>query len=66
MGLKSIKELYVYNPYMAPYIWQPVAYMYAAWWTWVKNYDGEIYGGGFWWQPVHARIWIEQDLKKKM
>jgi hypothetical protein len=33
----------------APYIWLPVAYTYAAWWPWVKNYDGEIYGGGFWW-----------------
>ena len=50
----------------APYIFLPVAYTYAAWWPWVKNYEGEIYGGGFWWQPVHARIWIDQDLKKKM
>ena len=50
----------------APYIFLPVAYTYAAWWPWVKNYDGEIYAGGFWWAPVHARIWIDQDLKKKM
>ena len=50
----------------APYIFLPVAYTYAAWWPWVKNFEGEIYGGGFWWQPVHARIWIDQDLKKKM
>ena len=50
----------------APYIWLPTAYTYAAWWPWVKNYEGEIYGGGFRWAPVHARMWIDQDLKKKM
>ncbi len=50
----------------APYIWLPTPYSHAAWWPWVKNYDGEIYGGGFRWGPVHARIWIDQDLKKKM
>jgi hypothetical protein len=31
-----------------------------------QEYGGEIYGGGLWWQPVHSRICIDQDLKKKM
>ena len=50
----------------APYIFLPVAYTYAGWWPWVKNYAGEIYAGGFWWSPIHARMWIDQDMKKKM
>lgn len=50
----------------APYLWLPTACTYAAWWPWVKNYEGEIYGGGFWWAPVCARIGVDQDLKKKM
>ena len=50
----------------APYIWLPVPYTYGAWWPWVKGYAGEVYAGGFWWSPIHARVWIDQDLKKKM
>ncbi len=50
----------------APYIFLPTPYTYAAWWPWVKNYAGEIYAGGFWWGPVYARIWVDQELKKKM
>ena len=50
----------------APYIWLPTSYTYAAWWPWVKNYAGEIYAGGFWWGPIYARIWVDQELKKKM
>lgn len=50
----------------APYIFLPTGHTYAAWWPWVKNYAGEIYGGGFWWGPVYARIWVDQEMKKKM
>ena len=63
---KMVRELTREILDKAPYIWLPTAYTYAAWWPWVKNYDGEIYGGSFWWAPVHARIWVDQDLKKKM
>ena len=50
----------------APYIWLPTAYVYTAWWPWVKNYDGELRVGSERPGPIHARIWIDQELKKKM
>ena len=31
-----------------------------------KNYGGEMFVGGGRFAPIHARIWIDQDLKKKM
>ena len=50
----------------APYIWLPIPYLYSAWWPWVKNYDGELRVGAVKPGPVYARIWIDQELKKKM
>ncbi len=50
----------------APYIWLPVPYLYTAWWPWVKNYGGELRAGAERPGPIHARIWVDQDLKKKM
>jgi peptide/nickel transport system substrate-binding protein len=50
----------------APYIWLPVQHLYTAWWPWVKNYDGELRVGAVKPGPVYARIWIDQELKKKM
>jgi peptide/nickel transport system substrate-binding protein len=50
----------------APYIWLPVGYFYTAWWPWVKNYGGELRAGSERPGPIHARIWIDQDLKKKL
>lgn len=50
----------------APYIWLPVGYFYTAWWPWVKNYGGELRVGSERPGPIHARIWIDQDLKKKL
>lgn len=50
----------------APTIWMPSPYRYTAWWPWVKNYGGELYVGAGRMAPIHARIWIDQDLKKKM
>jgi peptide/nickel transport system substrate-binding protein len=50
----------------APYIWLPIQYRYTAWWPWVKNYDGELRVGAVKPGPVYARIWIDQELKKKM
>jgi peptide/nickel transport system substrate-binding protein len=50
----------------APYIWLPGQYIYTAWWPWVKNYDGELRVGAVKPGPVYARIWIDQELKKKM
>lgn len=50
----------------APYVYLPTPYIYRAWWPWVKNYDGELRAGAVKPGPVYARIWIDQDLKKKM
>ena len=50
----------------APYIWLPVPYYYTAWWPWVKNYDGELRVGAAKPGPVYARLWIDQEMKKKL
>lgn len=50
----------------APYIWLPVGHVYTAWWPWVKNYDGELRVGSERPGPIHARMWVDQEMKKKM
>ena len=50
----------------APYIWLPAPYIYTAWWPWVKNYGGELRAGAVRPGPIYARIWIDQEMKKKM
>jgi peptide/nickel transport system substrate-binding protein len=50
----------------APHIWLPTPYRYTAWWPWVKNYNGELRAGAERPGPIHARIWVDQELKKKM
>ncbi len=50
----------------APYIWLPTPYIYTAWWPWVKNYGGELRAGAVRPGPIYARLWVDQELKKKM
>lgn len=50
----------------APYVWLPIPYVYTAWWPWVKNYNGELRAGAERPGPIHARMWLDQDMKKKM
>ena len=50
----------------APYIWLPTQYTYSAWWPWVQNYGGELRAGAARPGPIHARLWIDHELKKKM
>ena len=50
----------------APYIWLPTPYIFTAWWPWVKNYGGELRAGAVRPGPIYARIWIDQDMKKKL
>src|SRR5262245_1031070 len=38
----------------APYVWLPTAYVYSAWWPWVKNYDGELRVGAMRPGPIYA------------
>ena len=49
----------------APHIFLPAPYVYTAWWPWVKNYGGELRAGADRPGPIHARVWVDQDLKKK-
>jgi peptide/nickel transport system substrate-binding protein len=62
----EMRKLGVYCLDQAPAIWLPGPYTYAVWWPWVKNYYGEIRVGAHRSGPILARIWIDQDLKKKM
>jgi peptide/nickel transport system substrate-binding protein len=50
----------------APHIWMPTVKAYTVWWPWVKNYDGEHTAGAVRPWPIYSRVWIDQDLKKKM
>ena len=50
----------------APYVWLPTPYIYTAWWPWVKNYGGELRAGAVRPGPIYARLWVDQELKKKM
>ena len=63
---KLIKELTREILDKAPYIWLPTPYVYTAWWPWVKNYGGELRAGAVRPGPIYARLWIDQDLKKKL
>jgi peptide/nickel transport system substrate-binding protein len=65
-GFAKMKELSVYAMDKAPAIWLPGGYGYVAYWPWVKNYHGEIRVGAWRPGPIFARIWIDEDLKKKM
>jgi peptide/nickel transport system substrate-binding protein len=65
-GFEVMKKLAVYALEQAPAIILPTSYVYAAWWPWVKNYHGELCVGAHRSAPVIARIWIDQELKKKM
>jgi peptide/nickel transport system substrate-binding protein len=61
-----MKKLAVHCVDQAPAIWLPGPYAYTTWWPWVKNYYGELRVGAWRPGPIFARIWIDQDLKKKM
>jgi len=50
----------------APHIWLPTPYQYTAWWPWVKNYGGELRAGAERPGPIHARVWVDQQLKKEL
>ncbi len=50
----------------APHIFLPAPYAYSAWWPWVKNYGGELRAGADRPGPIHARIWVDQEMKAKM
>ena len=63
---KMLREMTTEIVDKAPYIWLPIPYNYAAWWPWVKNYEGELRAGAVRPAPIYARIWVDQEMKKKM
>lgn len=63
---ERFKKLNVYMLEKAPAVWLPGGYVYAAWWPWVKNYYGEQRVGCINHGAILSRIWIDQELKKKM
>lgn len=64
--IKLIDEMTTEIIDKAPYIWLPTQYIYTAWWPWVKGYSGDLRAGAVRPGPVYARMWVDQDLKKKM
>ena len=64
--IKMLREMTVEILDLAPYIWLPTPYVYTAWWPWVKNYAGELRAGSVRPGPIYARMWVDQELKKKM
>ncbi|MBI4765361.1 MAG: ABC transporter substrate-binding protein [Deltaproteobacteria bacterium] len=62
----ELKKLIVFIIEQAPAIILPQRYVYTAWWPWVKNYYGEQRVGQQRSGPIWARVWIDQELKKKM
>ncbi|MEW6184402.1 MAG: ABC transporter substrate-binding protein [Thermodesulfobacteriota bacterium] len=62
----EIKKLSVYIMEKVPCIILPTSYRYSAWWPWVKNYYGEIRVGAHRSAPIITRIWIDEEMKKKM
>jgi peptide/nickel transport system substrate-binding protein len=65
-ALEVMKKLAVYALEQAPCIILPTSYTYTAWWPWVKNYYGEVRVGAHRAAPIVSRIWIDQEMKKKM
>jgi peptide/nickel transport system substrate-binding protein len=64
--IKMIDEMTTEIVDKAPYIWLPTRYNFTAWWPWVKGYEGELRAGAARPGPIYARMWIDQDRKKKM
>jgi len=63
---KLLKELNVYIIEQCPYIILPNAYFFSYAWPWVKNWYGELNANVRSPGQIHARVWIDRDLKYKM
>ena len=63
---QMLREMTVEILDKAPYLWLPTPYVFSAWWPWVQNYEAELRAGAERPGPIYARIWIDQEMKKKM
>jgi peptide/nickel transport system substrate-binding protein len=64
--MEIMKKLAVYALDQPPCILLPTSYYYQGWWPWLKNFYGESFVGAQRYGPIWARVWIDQELKKKM
>lgn len=64
--IASVRDLTAMMLDEVPYVWLPTPYVYTAWWPWVQNYGGELRAGAVRPGPIYARIWIDQEMKRKM
>jgi peptide/nickel transport system substrate-binding protein len=65
-AMETLKKLGVYALEQVPAVIIPTSYNYFAWWPWVQNFYGESNVGAQRIGPVTARVWIDQEMKKKM
>ena len=65
-SVEIMEKLAVYALEQAPAVVIPTSYFYVSWWPWVKNYYGELCAGAQRGAPIFARLWIDQEMKKKM
>jgi peptide/nickel transport system substrate-binding protein len=65
-AMEILKKLGVYALEQAPAVIIPTSYNYYAWWPWVQNYYGESNIGAQRFGSISARIWIDQEMKKRM
>jgi peptide/nickel transport system substrate-binding protein len=63
---RMLKHLNAYIIEKAPYVIQPVPYIYAFNFPWVKNWFGEISTSTRSPGAIHARVWLDTALKKQM
>lgn len=63
---EQLREIFQYIAYQSYDITMPVIHNFMAWQPWVKGYSGQTNIGEKYHGHVHARIWLDQELKKEM
>ncbi len=62
-----LKEANLYFLRDAPQLRMPMPTVSAIWWPWLHHFWGIRYlGGAQDYGAIHARMWVDQDLKKSM
>ena len=63
---KLFKEAFAYGTSQFFYIAGPAKSTYRIWQPWIKGYQGEARLQSVAYAPTVARMWIDQELKRKM
>jgi peptide/nickel transport system substrate-binding protein len=64
--MQIIKESMIYYMGFATHFAFPASQTYYFWHPWLKNYSGENVLGNTNFGGLQARVWIDQNLKKKL